>query len=413
MSGADWQSTRGPASARPRLVHVFTVASSLDFVRGQLRHMGDRGFDVHLVAAPDGDSMARFAEGERATPHEVPMTRALTPLTDVGSLFRLWRLLRALSPIVVNAGTPKGGFLGIVAAALSGVPIRIYQMHGIRGMTAQGWRRSLLMGTEWLACHLATRVLCVSASTRDTAIAARICPPEKIVVLGAGSCNGVDARWRFDPDRVDESERLDMRRELELPAGSPVLGFVGRVVREKGIAELASAWELLAAEFPTLHLLIVGPAESEDPVPTATLNALRADARVRFAGNVTDPARYYAVMDLVALPTYREGLPNVPLEAAAMRLPVVATKVPGCVDALIDGVTGTFVPVRSVQPLAEAIATYVRSPDLRREHGQNGRERVLRDFVPEQIWERVFEFYRAELDRLELTVRAGPARKPR
>ena len=376
-----------------RLVHVLTVSSSLDFLRGQLRYMAGRHVDVHVVAAPDAETLTAFADAEGATAHAVLMTRAMTPLADARALWRLCRLLRQLAPDVVHAGTPKGGFLGTVAAFANGVPVRIYHMHGIRGMTAAGWRRRVLMATEWLACRLSTRVLCVSASTRDTAIAEGLCPPGKIVVLGPGSCNGVDARGRFDPDRIDERARAGVRERLTLPAGAAVIGFVGRIVRDKGIVELAAAWEALAAGFPDAHLVIVGPLEPEDPPPAGVIDALRAHPRVRFVPPVPDPAPYYAIMDVVVLPTYREGLPTVPLEAAAMRLPVVATRVPGCVDAIVDGVTGTLVPVRSVAPLVEAVAAYLRDRERGHRHGSNGRDRVLRDFAPEAVWARVFALY--------------------
>lgn len=386
---------------RYRLVHVFTVATSVDFLRGQVRYLAQRGVDVHIVAAPEGDLLARFAAAQGAAAHEVPMTRAITPLRDALALYRLWRLLGRLRPTVVNAGTPKGGLLGIVAARMRQIPVRVYQMHGIRAMTARGWQRPVLLATEWLTCRLATRVWCVSNSTRDTAVAAGLCPPEKIVVLGAGSCNGVDAQERFNPARISADEGTRIRHQLGIPATAPLIGFVGRVVQDKGIRELAAAWSSLAAQFPEAHLIILGSPEHQDAVPTATLAALRGDPRVHLLMPVLDPAPYYRTMDLVVLPTYREGLPTVLLEAASMGLPVVATRVDGCVDAVVDGVTGTLVDPYLAQPLSDAVALYLRSPVLRTRHGAEARQRVLRDFVPEQLWARVAELYQMELRKHE------------
>lgn len=379
-----------------KLVHVLTVSSSLDFLRGQLRYMTGHGIELHLTASPDGDALALFAQAEGVTPHAVPMTRAMTPLADLRALWRLYRLLGTLEPDVVQAGTPKAGFLGVLAAFARRVPVRIYHMHGIRGMTAQGWQRRILMATEALTCRLATSVLCVSASTRQTALDAGLCGPEKIVVLGAGSCNGVDARQRFDPSSFSAQGRAELRARLQLSPEGPVLGFVGRVVRDKGIVELASAWEQLAREFPALQLVLVGPQEREDAVPRTVIDALRDHPRVRFVPQVADPAPYYSIMDLVILPTYREGLPNVPLEAAAMGLPVVATRVAGCVDAVVDGVTGTLVPARDAAALVVAAGRYLRDPALGRQHGTAARARVLRDYVPEELWARLLAYYRAQ-----------------
>lgn len=381
------------------LLHVVTVASSLDFLKGQARYVSEHGFDVHIVASPDHDLMSRFATTEGASAHEVPMSRTIAPLEDLRSLFRLWSLIARLRPDIVHAGTPKGGFLGMVAAALNRVPVRIYHIHGIRSMTATGWLKVVLQSTEWLACLLSTRVLCVSPSTREAAIAAHLCPAKKAVVLGSGSCNGVDALGRFDPGRDNRLPHADLRQHLKLPPTGLVLGFVGRVVRDKGIAELAVAWRDLAARFPDLYLVLVGPPEQGDPVSPEVLHDLENHPRVRFVAAVTETAPYYSLMDVVVLPSYREGLPNVLLEAAAMRLPTVATRVPGCTDAIVDGVTGTLVPPYSGQALAEAIAAYLHSPGLRRKHGAAGREHVLRDFDPEALWRKVLTLYEDEWQR--------------
>jgi glycosyltransferase involved in cell wall biosynthesis len=181
--------------------------------------------------------------------------------------------------------------------------------------------------------------------------------------------------------------RRDTRARLGIPQDALVIGFVGRIVREKGAVELATAWKALRDGEPRLHLLLVGRVDTEDAIPGNVLAELRADPRVHFTGVDPNTPPLYAAMDVVALPTYREGFPNVALEAAAMALPIVATAIPGCVDAVVDGVTGILVPARDSPALVRALHAYVGDPQLRALRGAAARSRALSEFRSEAIWE--------------------------
>jgi glycosyltransferase involved in cell wall biosynthesis/lipopolysaccharide/colanic/teichoic acid biosynthesis glycosyltransferase len=379
----------GPAQGR--LLHITTVPMTLGFLTGQVGYMRERGFDVHCLSSP-GPSLDRFAAREQVRVHAVEMPRRITLARDLVAVARIWRVLREVRPQVVHAHTPKGGLLGMIAATLAGTPVCIYHMHGLPLMTATGFKRQILRWTEKISCALAQRVLCVSHSIRGAAIAEDLCPPEKIAVLLGGSANGVDATGQFDPARHRDA-RQERRASCGIPEDGVVIGFVGRIVRDKGWVELARAWKALRREFPQLHLLAVGPMESQDPVPSEVAAMLRDDPRIHLTGEVDDTAPWYAAMDLLVLPSYREGLPYAPLEAASMALPVVATRIPGCTDAVVDGVTGTLVRCRDAAVLTAAIRRYVVDPGLRREHGTAGRERILREFRQEPIWEAVHGEY--------------------
>lgn len=376
-----------------KLVHVTTIPITLwAFFGGQIGYMKARGFEVHAISSP-GDKLDRFAQREQVPVCAVQMPRGITPFRDLVALFQLWRHFRKIRPQIVHSHTPKGGLLGMLAAWLARVPVRIYHLHGLRWVTCAGLKRKILMWTEKIACRLAHRVLCVSPSVRQVAVQVRLCPAEKVKVLINGSTNGVDAIHRFNPKKVSAMGRAQAREQWGIHDGSIVVGFVGRVVRDKGVEELATAWSVLRDEFPKLHMLLVGPFETEDPISGKTEQLLRSDVRMHLTGMQEDMPPLYAAMDILVLPTYREGFPVVPLEAAAMGLPVIGTTAVGCVDAVEDNVTGTLVPPRDPQALAGAIATYVRDPDLRRRHGQAARERALRDFRPEPIWEALYQEY--------------------
>ena len=284
----------------------------------------------------------------------------------------------------------------MIAAWLARVPVRVYHMRGLPFVTATGLRRRLLRGTERVSCGLAHRVLAVSRSMRSIAIEEGFCEKDKVRVLLGGSGNGVDATGRFVPQPL--ATRLETRAKMKIPADALVIGFVGRLVRDKGVVELASAWSHLREGLPSLHLLLAGSQDREDAAPAEVLVALRADPRAHFVGHSKDMPRLYAAMDVVALPTYREGFPNVALEAAAMGLPIVLTSVPGCIDAVQDGVTGTFVPPREVRALEVALSRYLEDPSLRARHGEAGRRRVLAEFRREAIWEAIASEYRTLLE---------------
>jgi glycosyltransferase involved in cell wall biosynthesis len=374
-------------------VHVCTVPQTLDFLDLQVAYAQARACEVHAVASP-GKHLDAFAARTGASVHAVEMSRQITPLRDLWSLGRLIALLRRLRPKVVHGHTPKGGLLAMIAAWLCRVPVRVYHLHGLPMLTASGVKRRLLRWSEMVSCRLAHRVFCVSESLRDVALAERLERTEKLTVLLHGTINGVDAEGAFNSTKLGPSVRAAVRLEHGIPPDALAVGFVGRLVPDKGVAELVAAWHLLRDEFPGLRLLVIGPAESHDPLPQAVQDLLRED-RVHWSGEVPmeGMARVYQAMDVLALPTYREGFGTVLIEAAAMELPTVATRIPGCVDAVRDGETGKLVPPRDARALAAALGAYLRDGELRRRHGTAGRVRALRDFRPEALSEALYREY--------------------
>jgi glycosyltransferase involved in cell wall biosynthesis len=376
---------------RLRVLHITTVPVSLRFLRGQGPFMAKRGIDLTAVSSP-GASLQEFGRSEGVPVFAVPMTREIAPLDDARALPRLVRVIRAARPDIVHVHTPKASLLGSMAATIARVPRRIYHLRGLRLAGASGPKAKVLEAAERLTMAMATDVVAVSPSLRAEVESRGLLPLGKARVLANGSGQGVDAE-HFDPSRFDEDWRERRRAQLGYAPETVVFSFVGRATRDKGVEELRRAWALVRERVPAARLRFVGPFEAGDAVSPDTAAALAADPTVHLVGPVDDPLEEYAVSDVVVLPTYREGFPNVPLEAAAMGLPAVATRVTGCVDAVVHGQTGLLVDAMKVEPLAEAMVSYALDRERRGRHGGAGRARVVRDYRREPIWEALAALY--------------------
>ena len=373
-----------------RVANIVTSSLSVQFLKGQPEYLGKKGYEVVVVSSA-GEEL-RKAERKGIKTVAVATEREISPWKDVISLGRLVGVMRRLRPAITNVATPKAGLLGGVAAWLCGVPCRYYTLLGLRCETTSGLKRKLLVLTERIACRCAHRVICVSESLRQKAIELGIVDAERTVVFASGSFVGTDAK-RFTPTADALQRAAQIRQELEIPPEAPVIGFVGRLTKDKGISELVDAYLELRRRIPELRLLLVGEMEEGDPLPAATRRCLESEQGVLRTGFVEDPADYYHVMDVFAFPTYREGFGNVALEANAAGKPVVAFRATGAADAVVDGVTGMLVPVGDSGALARALEVVLKDRRLAAEMGSAGRERVLREFRPEMVWDAMAEEY--------------------
>jgi glycosyltransferase involved in cell wall biosynthesis len=385
-----------PASAStgsPHLVYIATdPLTAFRLMDGQLAELRRRGFRVSVVTGP-GEMLEQVATREGVDVYPIPMRRDVSPGADVVSLWRLVRLLRRLRPDLVNAGTPKAGLLGSIAARACGVPVVVYLLRGLRFEGTRGAKRLLLAFTEHISGAMAHRVFCNSASLREEFVALGCAPYAKTFVPGNGTSNGVETE-RFAPTEAGRQWARAERARLGIPEGALVVGFVGRLARDKGVHELMLAFRELLAAGVNAHLLLVGDEDATDPLPPELSSLLRHEPRAHLTGFIKEPSRYYAVMDVFAFPSYREGFPNAPLEAAAAELPCVAFRATGTVDAIVDGVTGTLVTAKDWRALAAALRRYADEPELRKRHGLAGRERVRRLFAREVVWAALDQEYR-------------------
>jgi glycosyltransferase involved in cell wall biosynthesis len=377
--------------AQVKLAIVNTEARSWDFWKGQASYMRRRGIEYHCISS-GGPLLDQFAKREHVIVHAVEVTRSITPWRDLCTVFLLAAKLREIGAHIVQGDTSKSGMLAMIAGWLARVPVRIYRNHGMALSSARGPRRILLWWCEKITCLLAHEVIYVAPSVRQAAIAEGVCPPSKArTVLSA---NGLDAVNRFNPANLELGARDKARERWGIPTEALVLGFVGRLFRVKGIIELVQAWETLAEIYPNLHLLLAGEFDTRDPVPKSVEKQLRNDTRIHLAGYVDDTPQLYGAMDVLILPSFHEGLGYALIEASAMEVPVIGTRIPGIVDAIRDGMTGRLIEPRSVAAIIESVRRYLDDPGLRRRHGQAGRQYVVDTFQQGRVWADLYEHYR-------------------
>ncbi len=375
----------------PNIVIVITSSQTCLVLPGRLRALREAGFQVTLVSAP-GELLDSTATSEGVESVAIPMKRTVAPFADMVSLFRLWRMLRRVKPDLAEFSTPKAGLLGTVAAWLCGVPVRIYLLRGLKLETARGFKRRILLAAERLAAACAHAVVCNSDSLRAQALAFGIAPAAKLHLLGDGSSRGVDVE-HYSPGPST------IRNELGISEGSLVLGFVGRLTRDKGVPELIEAFDAILQTQPHARLMLVSWFDAAEDALDGQLQArILNHPRIHYTGMVPDAAPYYRAMDVMVLPTWREGFPNVVLEAAATGIPVVTTLSTGSRDAVVPEVTGLLVPPGYPEALREALLKLIADPERRLRMGQAARGWVIEHYADNRVMGLTVAFYRSLLE---------------
>jgi len=359
----------------------------------------DAGYSVTVgvrLENPDAPATAGFDAGVRV--EHLPFVRQPSPLADLRALWATIALIRRIRPDLVNASTPKAALLGMIAARVCRVPVRVEVIRGLRFETATGWRRRLYRFTERLAIACATHVIFNSPSLRSVALEHGLIAPGTGEILAAGSGNGIDLT-RFDPAALPDPATA--RRAFGVSETATVIGYVGRFTADKGIADLISVMQprlIERPDAPEVALLLVGDFEAGDPLPEGIRRAIDTNAHIIHIPWLDDPRSAYAAMDLLVFPSAREGLPNVILEAQACGIPAIAYGATGTVDALADGRTGIIVPLGDRAALGAAIDALLTDPQRARELGDAGRIWVRERFDQRLIWDALLARYHSWLD---------------
>lgn len=375
-----------------RVVQTFTVPMSLCFLEGQIQFWQENGYELHVLTSfPSAkplqeDDLEIFGLQNGVKTYSISFQRNKAIWQSIINLEQLIRYFSETKPRVAHGNTPKAAFLTMIAARLKSIPVRIYEMHGLPLETADlkgkvGWWL-----IEKMTCLFATHVIAVSSSLKQSVIQKGLVSAAKISIVHNGSCNGVDAKNKFNPEKIDPQAIDSLQQKYQLAKNQPIIGFVGRLTRDKGIQELYDAWQKVKQAHPQAKLLFIGGEDERKKLPKKLMDELGKDPSIIQAGQQKNIAEYYAMMNFLVLPSYREGFPNVVLEAAAMGKPAIVSNATGLKDAIIENQTGLFCQPRSAHDLAEKIKYYLQNPNIVCLHGEAARQRVQTDFLPLDVW---------------------------
>ena len=371
---------------KDKFLIVTTVPGSLHFFKGQVGVLKSK-FDISVVSSPLS-GLKQFSELEKVKAHEINMSREISAFKDFKSLLKFIKLFIKIKPKIVHGNTPKGALLSMIAGWLTRVPCRIYCVHGLRYQGSTGLKRRLLIGMEYIACSLATNVYSVSFGVKKALVEDGICN-KKINVIWNGSANGIDIS-RFSLETVDDT---GLRMKYNLKPDDFVFGFVGRIVKDKGINELIEAFVKVNKKYKHAKLLLIGKYEDLDPIKEETNIAIKTNKNIIYAGFQKEIKPFLKMMNVFVFPTYREGLATSLLEASAMSKAIISTDATGCYEVIKDGYNGRVIPVKSKTKLRDAMIELIENPLLVQKFSAESRKSIIERYEQEEFWKKALESY--------------------
>jgi len=376
-----------------KLVRVTTIPLSLEkLLEGQLTFMSQH-YQVIAVAA-DEKRLQKYGVDNNVDTYTVELTRAITPIADLKAVFKLTRFLRKEKPLIIHSHTPKAGIISMLAGWLAGVPIRLHTVAGLPLLEVQGFKRRILDSVEKLTYKLAHKVFPNSFELKNIILDLEYAKESKLKVLGNGSSNGIDTTY-FDPQHYAEDFKADLKSTLGIPHEDIVFIFVGRLVKEKGIEELVRAFNELRLSSPKCSLLLIGPYEQElDPISEEIIKEIESNPKIITTGYKLDVRPYFAIADILTFPSYREGFPNVVLQAGAMSLPAIVSDINGCNEIIQNGENGIIIPVKSTEALKVAMKKLVDDVELRSRLTLNARHVIHEKYEREYFWQILLKEYK-------------------
>ncbi|WP_449032655.1 glycosyltransferase family 4 protein [Porphyromonas sp.] len=373
-----------------KILRVVTSSISFELIKGQAQFIQGEGYNVIAASGPP------FPEGDIPQLIEIrfiPLPHLVRPINikeDLLAIFDMIRLIRKERPDIIHSHTPKAGLIGMVAGWMCRVPIRLHTVAGMPLIVHHGFKRKILECVERITYACASYVYPNSHRLKEIIISLKIAPPEKIKVLGQGSSNGINTNY-FCIDQTSKESVATIRKHLN---GDFVFLFVGRIVKDKGICELVEAFVRLHKEYPHIRLLLVGSFEQElDPLPESIYNTIQTHEAICYAGWKEDVRPWIVAADALSFPSYREGFPNVVMQAGALGLPSIVTDINGCNEIIVEGENGLIIPPQDTNALYRGMKSMIEDKDLYNKCKKNARPMITSRYKQEDLWQSILEMY--------------------
>ncbi len=374
-----------------KLIRITTVPISLKYlIKGQMLFMSKNGFEVTMISA-DGKEIKDVVKNEKCKHIIFPLTRKITPLQDLKATYKLYKFFKKEKPKIVHTHTPKAGIVGMLAAYVAKVPNRLHTVAGLPLLEATGIKRKILNFVEKITYRCATKVYPNSYGLKDIILENKFIKPNKLKVIANGSSNGIDTAY-FNPNLFSEEEKKTLKKSLKIEKDDFVFIFVGRIVGDKGINELVNAFNKLSAENKKVKLLLVGPFEDDlDPLKEKTKEIINTNTQIIWAGYQNDVRLYFAIANTLVFPSYREGFPNVVMQAGAMGLPSIVSNINGCNEIIENNKNGLIIPVKNQEAIYKAIKEMLLNNYMK----ESARKMITDRYEQRVVWQALLSEYKS------------------
>lgn len=380
-------------SFKNKIIRTATVSMSLDILlKGQLLFL-KHYYDVIAVSGED-EFLENVRKREKVRTVSVSISRRISLLKDLVSLYKLYKIFRKEKPLIVHSITPKAGLLSMLAAKMAGVPIRMHTFTGLIFPTRTGAMQKLLIKMDQLLCWAATNIYPEGNGVKNDLLKYKI-TSKPLKVLANGNVNGIDLTY-FSKDQISEEKQVQLKQELGIQPTDFIFVFVGRLVGDKGINELVEAFKqnCESANLQNCKLLLVGSLEADlDPLEEETLKEIESNTHIINVGIQKDVRPYFAISQALVFPSYREGFPNVVMQAGAMELPSIVTDINGCNEIIVEGENGTIIPVKNIEAIKIAIQKMMNNKEFYLKLKENARPMIQSRYEQSVVWNALLEEY--------------------